>query len=155
LNMMHRANLQRIDRCAMRFQLEIREPFLDQSIVGYASELDKAALLEQRGNALVGKAPLRALYDLYPSVLPKHIRDRQKLPFHEGAGADMEGSDWLDIFEAAVSDAELRDGQREFADFSIANKEELFYVRVLTAKLDVKRVPHLRGRLRLDMPLAA
>jgi asparagine synthase (glutamine-hydrolysing) len=116
LNMMHRANLQRIDRCAMRFQLEIREPFLDQSIVGYASELDKAALLEQRGNALVGKAPLRALYDLYPSVLPKHIRDRQKLPFHEGAGADMEGSDWLDIFEA---------------------------------------VPHLRGRLRLDMPLAA
>jgi asparagine synthase (glutamine-hydrolysing) len=155
LNMMHRANLQRIDRCAMRFQLEIREPFLDQSIVGYASELDKLALLEQTGNALVGKAPLRALYDLYPSVLPRHIRDRQKLAFHEGAGADMEGSDWLDMFEAAFSDAELADGQREFADFRIATKEELFYMRALTAKLDVKRVPHLRGRLRLDMPLAA
>jgi hypothetical protein len=59
------------------------------------------------------------------------------------------------MFEAALSDAELADGQREFADFRIATKEELFYMRALTAKLDVKRVPHLRGRLRLDMPLAA
>ena len=37
LGMMHRANLQRVDRCSMQFQLEIREPFLDQSVVGYAS----------------------------------------------------------------------------------------------------------------------
>ena len=102
LSMMHRANLQRIDRCAMRFQLEIREPFLDQAVVGYASGLDKLALLEPTGNALVGKAPLRALYDLHPSMLPKHIRDRQKLAFHEGAGSDMDGPDWLDMFEAGV-----------------------------------------------------
>ncbi len=139
----------------MRFQLEIREPFLDQSIVGYAGELDKVALLEQAGNALVGKAPLRALYDLYPSALPKHIRDRQKLAFQEGASAAMEGSDWLDIFEAALSDAEFTDGQREFADFRIATKEELFYILTLATTLDVKRIPHLRGRLRLDVPLAA
>ncbi len=155
LSMMHRANLQRIDRCAMRFQLEIREPFLDQAVVGYASGLDKLALLEPTGNALVGKAPLRALYDLHPSMLPKHIRDRQKLAFHEGAGSDMDGPDWLDMFEVALSDAELTDGRREFANFSIATKEELFYIRALSAKLDVRRVPHLRGRLRLDMPLAA
>ena len=39
LSMMHRANLQRIDRCSMQFQLEIREPFLDQLVVGYATGL--------------------------------------------------------------------------------------------------------------------
>ena len=155
LAMMHRANLQRIDRCAMRFQLEIREPFLDQTIVGHASGLDKSALLEQETKAPVGKAPLRALYDLYPAELPTFIRDRKKMPFHEGAGADVEGSGWLDLFEAAISDADFHDGRCEFADFGIATKEELFFMRILAAKMDVKRVPHLRGRLRLDMPRAA
>ena len=127
LGMMHRANLQRVDRCSMRFQLEIREPFLDQTVVGYASELDESALVKQTGDAPVGKAPLRALYDLYPSELPTRIRDRQKMLFHEGAGADVEGSGWLDLFEAALSDADFHDGQREFSDFKIANKGRVIF----------------------------
>ena len=155
LSMMHRANLQRVDRCSMQFQLEIREPFLDQAVVGYASELDESALLKRSGEVQVGKAPLRELYDLYPAELPTCIRDRQKMLFHEGAGGEFEGSGWLDLFEAALSDADLHDGQREFSDFSVATKEELFNLRILAAKMDVKRIPHLRGRLRLDMPRAA
>jgi asparagine synthase (glutamine-hydrolysing) len=99
--------------------------------------------------------PLRALYDLYPSELPTLIRDRKKLPFHEGAGGDVEGSGWLDLFESALSDSQFHDGQREFAEFQIATKEELFFIRTLAVKMDVKRIPHLRGRLRLDMPRAA
>jgi asparagine synthase (glutamine-hydrolysing) len=154
LDMMHRTNLQRVDRCSMQFKLEIREPFLDQSVVGFASELDKSALVKQDGNAPIGKAPLRALYNLYPSELPAFIRDRQKMPFHEGAGGDSEGSRWLDLFESAVSDTDFHGGQREFADFKVATKEELFYLRILASKMDVKRVPHLRARLRLDTPLA-
>jgi asparagine synthase (glutamine-hydrolysing) len=154
LSMMHRANLQRVDRCSMQFQLEIREPFLDQSVVGYAIELDDSALVKRTGGAPVGKAPLRSLYDLYPSALPACIRDRQKMAFHEGAGGDVEESGWLDLFEAALSDADFRDGQREFSDFKIVSKEELFYIRTLAARMEVKRIPHLRGRLRLDMPLA-
>jgi asparagine synthase (glutamine-hydrolysing) len=155
LGMMHRANLQRVDRCSMQFQLEIREPFLDQTLVDYASELDETALVKQTGDTPVGKAPLRALYDLYPSELPTCIRDRQKMLFHEGAGGDVERSGWLDMFEAALSDADLQDGRRQFSDFGIATKEELFYLRILADKMDVKRIPHLRGRLRLDMPRAA
>ena len=155
LGMMHRANLQRVDRCSMQFQLEIREPFLDQAVVGYASELDESALVKQTGDALVGKAPLRALYDLYPSELPTLIRDRQKMLFHEGAAGDVERSGWLDLFETALSDADFHDGQREFSDFQVASKEELFYLRMLAVKMDVKRIPHLRARLRLDMPRAA
>ncbi len=155
LGMMHRANLQRVDRCSMRFQLEMREPFLDQSLVAYSTRLDGSALLEQKVDVLVGKAPLRSLYDLYPSELPTFIRDRHKILFHEGAGASVEQSGWIELFEATVSDADFHDGQREFFDFNIATKEELFCIRTLAAKMDVKRVPHLRGRLRLDVPRAA
>ena len=154
--MMHRANLQRVDRCSMHFQLEIREPFLDQAVVSYAAGLDKSALVKRSGKAApVGKAPLRALYDLYPSQLPISIRDRDKMLFNEGADGDVEGSGWLDLFEQALSDADFRDGQRQFAAFGITTKEELFYIRALAARMDVNRIPHLRGRLRLDMPRAA
>ncbi|MGA2891491.1 MAG: asparagine synthase-related protein [Xanthobacteraceae bacterium] len=155
LGMMHRANLQRVDRCSMHFQLEIREPFLDQTVVDYASELDESSLMGQTGAAAVGKAPLRALYDLYPSELPACIRDRQKMLFHEGADGAVEGSGWLEMFESALSDTDLHDGQREFANYAIDTKEELFYLRILAARMDVNRIPHLRGRLRLEMPRAA
>jgi asparagine synthase (glutamine-hydrolysing) len=155
LGMMHRANLQRVDRCSMRFQLEIREPFLDQSIVAYASSLDRSNLLQQTAGAAVGKAPLRDLYDMYPSQLPASIRDRRKMLFHEGAGAEVEKSGWIDLFESAVSDSDFRDGQRQFSQFNVSTKEELFCIRALAANMDLMRIPHLRGRLRLDLPRAA
>ncbi len=156
LGMMHRANLQRVDRCSMRFQLEIREPFLDQTVVSYAAALDRSALVKRSGSAApVGKAPLRALYDLYPSQLPICIRDREKMLFNEGADGGVERSGWLDLFEEAVSDSDFHDGRRQFAAFGIASKEELFYIRNLAAGMDVNRIPHLRGRLRLDVPRAA
>lgn len=156
LGMMHRANLQRVDRCSMRFQLEVREPFLDQTLVNYAAELDKSALVRQAGAAApIGKVPLRALYDLYPVDLPVSIRDRQKMLFSEGADGDVDGSGWLDMFEDALSDADLVNGRREFAAFGVVTKEEVFYMRALAAMMDVSRVPHLRGRLRLDIPRAA
>jgi asparagine synthase (glutamine-hydrolysing) len=156
LGMMHRANLQRVDRCSMRFQLEIREPFLDQAVVSYAAALDRSALVKRSGSAApVGKAPLRALYDLYPSQLPICIRDREKMLFNEGADGGVERSGWLNLFEEALSDSDFHDGRRQFAAFGIASKEELFYMRSLAARMDVNRIPHLRGRLRLDMPRAA
>lgn len=154
--MMHRANLQRVDRCSMRFQLEIREPFLDQTLVDYGAALDRSDLIKRSGTAApIGKAPLRALYDLYPADLPICIRDREKLLFNEGADGGVDRSGWLALFEEAISDADLRDGQRQFAAFGIVTKEELFYMRSLAAGMDVNRIPHLRGRLRLDMPRAA
>jgi asparagine synthase (glutamine-hydrolysing) len=107
------------------------------------------------GVSPVGKAPLRAIYDLHPVELPAFIRDRQKAPFHEGAGTDTVDSGWLDLFEAVISDTEFRDGQRAFTDFSITTKEDLFFLRVLSETMDLTRVPHLRSRLRLDMPIAA
>jgi asparagine synthase (glutamine-hydrolysing) len=152
LSMMHRANLQRVDRCAMRFALEIREPFLDPHLAEYALGLDAASLLKSVDGHPQGKQPLRALYDLYPGELPAAIRDRRKIHFDEGAGIASEGDAWAGLFEDAIGDRELRDGMREYAGFEIATKEELFCLRALARHMDVRRVPHLKSRTRLYVP---
>ena len=136
----------------MRFELEIREPFLDPAVVEYACGLDATALLKTVDGRPRGKQPLRALYDLYPDELPTLIRDRRKIQFDEGAGIDSEGAGWTALFEEAISDREFQDGKREFAAFEIASKEELFYLRALSRSMDVNRVAHLRSRTRLYVP---
>ena len=109
LDLMHRANLQRVDRCGMRFELEVREPFLDARLAAYAGSLGADALVKNVNGTLRGKEPLRQLYDLYPGELPVMIRDRRKIGFDEGAGLKDDGG-WREMFEAAVSDAELAQG---------------------------------------------
>ena len=48
-----------------------------------------------------------------------------------------------------------RKAQREFAEYEIAGKEELFCLRALAKVMDISRVPHLKSRLRLVMPQMA
>ena len=95
----------------MRFELEVREPFLDLSVVEYALGLDATALLKTVDGLPRGKQPLRALYDLYPDALPAVIRDRRKIQFDEGAGIASEGAGWPALFEEAISDREFEDGK--------------------------------------------
>jgi asparagine synthase (glutamine-hydrolysing) len=152
LNLMHRSNLQRLDRCGMRFEVEIREPLLDGALAHHALRLPAGALLRSMPGGLRGKEPLRALYDLYPADLPVMIRDRQKLAFDEGAG--LEAGQWAGLFEQAVSETDLKDGAKEFAAFGIQTREELFYLRALAGAMDVHRVPHLKSRLQIVMPAA-
>lgn len=148
LGLMHRVSLQRVDRCSMRHQVETREPFLDPAVVNYAVNLESGALVRERGGLPTGKMPLRDLYDLYPNELPVSIRDRSKMPFGEGSGLDVtpEGSGWKRRFDAAISDRDFRDGQREFMAFNVQSKEELYYLRKLAEAMDVNRIPHLRDR---------
>jgi asparagine synthase (glutamine-hydrolysing) len=153
LELMHRANLQRLDRCGMRFGIEIREPFLDARLAAHAMGLGRGALFKNMNGALRGKEPLRALYDLYPGQLPAMIRDRRKIGFDEGAGLKDAGG-WRDLFDGVVSDADLAEGRREFAEYEIAGKEELFCLRALAKSMDIARVPHLKSRLRVLMPAA-
>ena len=138
-------------RTGMRFALEIREPFLDLDLVDYAARLDATTLLATVGGLPQGKQPLRALYDLYPE-LPAAIRDRKKVHFDEGAGIGSENAGWTSLFEEAVSDAEFKDGRKQFAAFDLASKEEFFYLRALARTMDVSRVAHLKARTRLYVP---
>ena len=152
LSMMHRANLQRVDRCSMRYELEIREPFLDLAVVEHALSLDASALLKTVDGLPRGKQPLRALYDLYPEALPALIRDRRKIHFDEGAGIASESAGWSALFEEAVSDRDFQDGKKQFQAFELTSKEEFFYLRALACRVDVNRIPHLKSRTRLYVP---
>ncbi|HUA77800.1 MAG TPA: asparagine synthetase B [Acetobacteraceae bacterium] len=156
LGLMHRVSLQRVDRCSMRFQIETREPFLDPAIVRHAKSLDRGALVRDTAGWPRGKEALRSLYDLYPTQLPERIRDRRKMPFGEGSGLDVSPVDspWKRRFDALISDRELHDAAREFAGFDVRSKEELYYLRMLSRRMDVRRVPHLRGRAQISFRLA-
>ena len=155
LDLMNRVSLQRVDRCSMRYQVETREPFLDPAVVNYALNLEAPALVRELNGLPTGKMPLRDLYDLYPKELPASIRDRTKVPFGEGAGLDVSPQDsvWKRRFNEAISDADLADGQKEFEAFRVQSKEELFYLRKLTQDFDVGRVPHLRDRAWISVPV--
>ncbi|MGN6516322.1 MAG: asparagine synthetase B family protein [Rhizomicrobium sp.] len=152
LEQMHAIVLQRVDRCSMRFTLETREPFLDPRVARYALDLRGDVLVDVTGAVPRGKQPLRALYDLYPGQLPASIRDRTKVLFDEGAGLDLDRPHWANLFEEMVSDREFRDGRRQYEAYGIQTKEELIYLRALAGSMDIGRVPHLRGRLYLDLP---
>jgi asparagine synthase (glutamine-hydrolysing) len=83
------------------------------------------------------------------------IRDRTKVPFGEGAGLDVtpQDSGWKARFNAAISDAEFRDGQKQFEGFNLQSKEELYYIRGLAQAMDISRVPHLRDRAWISFPV--
>jgi asparagine synthase (glutamine-hydrolysing) len=155
LGLMNRVSLQRVDRCSMRYQVETREPFLDPAVVNYALNLDASALVRELNGLPTGKMPLRDLYDLYPNQLPALIRDRTKVPFGEGAGLNVGPHDsaWKQRFNDAISDDELRDGKKLFDGFKVQSKEELYYLRRLSETIDVTRVPHLRDRAWISVPV--
>jgi asparagine synthase (glutamine-hydrolysing) len=155
LGLMHRVSLQRVDRCAMYHQVEMREPYLDPAVVNYALGLEASALVREVNGLPSGKMPLREVYDLYPEQLPTSIRDRGKVPFGEGAGLDVtpQNSGWKRRFDAALSDADFREGQRRFAAFNVQTKEELYYLGKLAETVDVMRVPHLRDRAWISFPV--
>ncbi len=148
---MHRSNLQRLDRASMHWAVEAREPFLDPEVVNHALGLEASALVGSTG---VGKAPLRALFDLYPAELPVTIRDRAKQPLNEGTGLDASQTDspWARRAEAVLTDREFVEGRRRFAAFDLRTKEELLYLQILAERIDVDRAPHLKSRLRLEAP---
>jgi asparagine synthase (glutamine-hydrolysing) len=154
LSMLGRSALQRTDRCAMRFEVEARAPFLDAGVVEHAFALDPSALVARVGGAPRGKAALRALYDLYPTALPALIRDRSKLPLNEGVGLDASqtSSRLKRHVEERITDADYAYGRHMFEGFALESKEELYYLRTLAKTMDVTRVPHLKGRLKLAVP---
>jgi asparagine synthase (glutamine-hydrolysing) len=151
--MMARTNLQRLDRCGLHHQVEAREPLLDSELARYALALPAEALVDAAGGQ-IGKQPLRALWDLYPGRLPREIRDRRKLALHVGSGLDVsqKRSPWIDFAESEVSDLEFVEGRRKFAEFQLQSKEEYLYLRLLNDSFDVRRAPHLRGRVNLRFP---
>ena len=151
---MHKTNLQRLDRLGMRFQVELREPFLDPSVVSYALSLPAHALLQQAEGKVRRQGPFAQPLGSASRLFPTAIRDRRKTAMHVGSGLDksQKQSPWIEFAEQTVSDRDFADGKLRFSQFDLRTKEEFLYLDRLAATLDVFRVPHLTARPRLTLP---
>ena len=127
---LHNTNLQRADRVAMAFGLEARVPFLDRASVDLALSLPPAWKTHRN------QTPKALLRRAFADELPPEIAARPKQKFSKGAGSS-------DIFariaEQEISEAELASERSRIMIqwvYRLANKEELYYYRILRKHYD-------------------
>ncbi len=65
--------LTKVDRCSMQFALEVRSPFLDHELVGFAAGLTQSQLLGGGGKRLLREA--------FATDLPRQVFQRPKMGF--------------------------------------------------------------------------
>lgn len=80
---LHRTQLLRVDRMGMAHTVEVRVPFLDESVVRFASQLSSTEKLLTTCGIWLGKSALR---EAYAGDLPDEIVLRRKATMAYGAG---------------------------------------------------------------------
>jgi asparagine synthase (glutamine-hydrolysing) len=122
---LHNTNLQRADRMSMAFGLEARVPFLDVESVSLAMGIPASWKLHN------GRIPKSLLRQAFTDDLPGEIVNRPKAKFSKGAGSSE-----LIAQQAVekISDAEFsseRERLKRDWDYTLQNKEALYYYRIL------------------------
>jgi asparagine synthase (glutamine-hydrolysing) len=139
---LHNTNLQRADRMSMAFGLEARVPFLDVKSVALALGFPAEWKLHR------GRVPKHLLRQAFADDLPAEIVNRPKQKFSIGAGS----SDLIaQRAETKISDEEFQCESRRLKgewDYSLQNKEALFYYNTLRAFYDDKWIFPTMGKSR-------
>jgi asparagine synthase (glutamine-hydrolysing) len=124
-NALHNTNLQRADRMSMAFGLEARVPFLDVQSIALALGIPADWKLHHE------QTPKALLREAFVADLPHEIVNRPKQKFSMGAGS----SDLITQHaETEISNQEFlseRKRLKEEWDYSLQNKEALYYYRIL------------------------
>lgn len=123
---LHNTNLQRADRMSMAHGLEARVPFLDTASIALALALP--AQWKLHGGNRPAKTLLR---QSFAADLPAIIVNRPKEKFSKGAGSSQLIARRADD---TISDAEFSAERNRLANewqYSLPNKEALYYYRVL------------------------
>lgn len=76
---LHRTELQRVDRCSMAYEVEVRVPFLDTKVVELALQMP----MEWK---LYGGLEKRAVREAFKNELPEYILQRRKNPLSYSSG---------------------------------------------------------------------
>ncbi len=130
---LHRTQLQRVDRFAMRRTIEVRVPFLDSDLSSLALSLPAAYLFEQTPDRSRNKLVLREALE---GILPDDVRLRPKVVLSEGCGLGG-NHPTQGMFYRLASDAIGRRATDElvaaYPDWTIATPEEAFYFRAFAA----------------------
>jgi len=139
---LHNTNLQRADRMSMAFGLEARVPFLDVKSIALALSFPPEWKLHR------GRVPKALLRKAFAADLPAEIVNRPKQKFSKGAGS----SDLIaQQAEAEIPDDEFqRESHRlkDEWDYSLQNKEALYYYKTLRTFFDDKWILPTTGKSR-------
>jgi asparagine synthase (glutamine-hydrolysing) len=124
-NALHNTNLQRADRMSMAFGLEARVPFLDVQSISLALGIPADWKLHHE------QTPKALLREAFMDDLPHEIVNRPKQKFSLGAGS----SDLITQYaKVEITDQEFlaeRKRLQEEWDYSLQNKEALYYYRIV------------------------
>lgn len=131
LNDLYRTQLLRVDKTAMAFEVEVREPFLDKHLVEFAMSLPLNFKVNCFPNGK--KTTKYILREAFKNILPQYIYERPKMTLMEGAGAGSVDRGKGMFFEHAnsmMSDEEFENIRNVFSDYSIRDKEEAYYFKL-------------------------
>jgi asparagine synthase (glutamine-hydrolysing) len=127
LNDLYRTQLLRIDKTGMKYAVEVREPFLDRTLVEYVNNIhpNLKVALNSKGR-LTTKYILR---EAFKDILPDYIYSREKMTLMEGAGTGSveRGKGLLSEYaNLHVSDSEFQNISNKYTEYNLNDKEESY-----------------------------
>ncbi len=127
---LYRTQLQRVDRTAMGFKLEVRVPFLDTELVEFALSLPINLKINQINNKKTTKFILR---EAFKSDIPNYIYERKKMTLMKGAGAGKvnRGSGvFYNFANKQISENEYKQLKKNFPSYNLQDKEVAYYFNI-------------------------
>ncbi len=124
INSLHNTALQRVDRFANKYSVDVKLPLLDEQLIDYSLGIPAELKIDKRKNAT--KNILRKVAEKY---LPEDVVWRTKDKFWEGSGIYDKLKNKID---GIISDKEFRDNNLLKDGFKLRNKEEYYYYKTFT-----------------------
>ncbi|MDD3519672.1 MAG: asparagine synthase-related protein [Actinomycetota bacterium] len=121
INSLHNTALQRVDRFANRYSIDVKLPLLDEQLVDYSLGVPVELKVDKKNKAT--KNVLRKVAEKY---LPEDVVWRGKDKFWEGSGIYDKLNDKIDKI---ITDKEFEDNSLLENGFRLRNKEEYYYYK--------------------------
>ena len=120
INSLHNTALQRVDRTANAYGVNVKLPLLDENLLNYVLKIPP----KNKVRTNTGKYILRKIASKY---LPDSIAWRDKDKFWEGAGIEETLEKKIDPI---ITDKEFSDNRKSPDSPNLRNKEEAYYYKV-------------------------
>ena len=122
INSLHNTALQRVDRTANAYSVNIKLPMLDENLLNYVLKIPPKNKVPEDRNT--GKYILRKVASKY---LPDKIAWRDKAKFWEGSGIEDTVEEMINTI---ITDKEFSDNNSSPDGPVLRNKEEVYYYKV-------------------------
>lgn len=121
INSLHNTALQRVDRFANKYSIDVKLPLLDEKLIDYSLGLPAELKIDKKKKTT--KSILRKVAERY---LPEDVVWRKKDKFWEGSGIYDKLQNKI---AGIISDEEFRENSLLKNGFKLRNKEEYYYYK--------------------------